>query len=163
MSELRFLADKTVGRLAKWLRLLGYDCRFINSSDVQEIIHATKEDTRILLTKNTKFVKDSDIEILFIKSDDITKQLKQIINKYSLSIQCERFLSVCSICNVPVEEIDPEKVRGIVPPYVFATRKTFRRCPQCGRVYWAGTHKTRMIDRLKETLDSERAVSSDKT
>ncbi|HPQ67819.1 MAG TPA: Mut7-C RNAse domain-containing protein [bacterium] len=160
MSERRFLADKTVGRLAKWLRLLGYDCRTLDSSDVEEILLAIKEDTRTLLTKNTKFLAIEKNEILFIKSDDITQQLKQVIMEYSLSIECERFLSVCSVCNVPVVDVETESVRGLVPPFVFATRKTFRRCPQCGRLYWAGTHKTRMIDRLKETLDSERQQSS---
>ncbi len=160
MSERRFLADKTVGRLAKWLRLLGYDCRYFDSSDVEEILLVAKEDTRILLTKNTKFLDVDEYDILFIKSDDITQQLKQIIMQYSLSIECERFLSVCSVCNVPVVDVDSDSVRGLVPPFVFATRKTFRRCPQCGRIYWAGTHKTRMIDRLKETLDSERQQSS---
>ncbi|HPM77073.1 MAG TPA: Mut7-C RNAse domain-containing protein [bacterium] len=160
MNERRFLADKTVGRLAIWLRLLGYDCRYLDSSDVNEILLLVKEDKRTLLTKNTKFLDCYEYEILFIKYDDIMQQLKQIIIDCSLSIECESFLSICSVCNVPVVDVETDSIRGLVPPFVFATRKTFRRCPQCGRIYWAGTHKTRMIDRLKETLDSERRPSS---
>lgn len=158
-----FLADRTVGRLAKWLRLLGYDCIFSDSIEKQEVLLRSKQDKRILLTRDEKLVAmaGSNVEIVLLKSNDSFEQLKYIINKYSLSIQCKSFLSTCSVCNVPLEDIAREKARGIVPPYVYRTRKTFRRCPQCHRFYWAGTHKSRMIDQLRRVLDNEPTSRSD--
>lgn len=155
MTELRFIADRTVGRLAKWLRLLGFDCKLFVNDDEQLLIETAKNERRIILTRDTRLagVLGSD-DRLFIQCDDWKSQLNQIITHYRLTIRCERFLSICSRCNRSLDNVDPEDVRGLVPPYVFATRKTFRRCPECGRIYWGGTHKNKMIERLKILLDT---------
>jgi len=156
MEELHFIADRTVGRLAKWLRLAGFDCEFWRSADLQGLIRKSNLENRYILTKNTKLPEQKGAEkVIFIKSDQALIQLKQIIKEHNLSIECEKLLSICSVCNVPVEDVSREDLRGVVPPYVFAQRRTYRRCPQCSRIYWAGTHKDRILKKLMEVLDSE--------
>jgi len=155
MTELRFVADQTLGRLAKWLRLLGFDCSFIRAKSGADIVAIAENERRIILTRDTHLARRlGQDEHLFIKHDDWRNQLNQIISHYNLSMRCERFLSICSECNQALIDVLPTEVRGLVPPYVFATRKTFRKCPTCGRIYWGGTHKKKMIERLKILLDT---------
>jgi uncharacterized protein with PIN domain len=150
MGNPRFLADKTVGRLAKWLRLLGVDCASLNDAPPVE------------LTKSTALAAAATSQDhLHVTASLLSEQLKQVVKKYGLTFECKRFLSICSVCNSPLDDVAPETVRGAVPPYVFATRRTFRRCPACGRVYWAGTHKSRMLDRLKGMLDISNGSGAD--
>ncbi|MDP8225542.1 MAG: Mut7-C RNAse domain-containing protein [Candidatus Lernaella stagnicola] len=156
-----FLADRTCGRLAKWLRLLGFDCEFASTAEIPALVQRAKRENRILLTKNSRLVPQADqISFLFLKSEITKEQLKQVLTECDLTIQCEAFLSICSICNEALDDIDKRDVRGLVPPFVYATRTTFRRCPGCGRIYWAGTHKIKMIDKLKQTLDTPKVNHS---
>ena len=155
MDAPRFVADKTVGRLAKWLRLLGFDCAFLPNATPAQLVEQVETGNLILLTKNTHLpglIQRG--RSLWIGSDHGAEQLKQVITEYGLTIECDLFLSRCSICNVSLEDLPRDAARGRVPAYVFATRQTFRNCRQCGRIYWGGTHKSRMLDRLRETLDS---------
>jgi uncharacterized protein with PIN domain len=162
MGNPRFLADKTVGRLAKWLRLLGVDCASLNDAPPVELLSRAANEGRVLLTKSTALAAAATSQDhLHVTASLLSEQLKQVVKKYGLTFECKRFLSICSVCNSPLDDVAPETVRGAVPPYVFATRRTFRRCPACGRVYWAGTHKSRMLDRLKGMLDISNGSGAD--
>jgi len=155
MGNRAFLADKTVGRLGKWLRLIGFDCIFFAESDAHLALAQARSTGRILLTKNTRVAALArDDEYVLIASDSVREQLKQVIKKYNLTIECENLFSLCSVCNRKLEDLASDQVRGLAPAFVLATRRTFRRCPECGRIYWAGTHKTRMLAWLQETLDN---------
>ena len=148
MGEPRFLADKTVGRLARWLRLLGYDCQIDRESDPDCLLAHALEEERVLLTKNSR-VGDA-AAVCQLASSDTMVQLRQVLQRFALAIDPDRMLTVCSVCDARVEALTRDQVRGLVPPYVFATQTTFSRCPQCGRMYWAGTHKERMMARLRQ-------------
>jgi uncharacterized protein with PIN domain len=162
VSNYLFLADKTVGRLAKWLRLLGFDCAFDQDSSPRDLIDHARREGRILLTKNTHLVTVLEADrCLFIEGNRWQEQLKQVIKKYDLTIESKKFLSVCSICNSPLNELTREQARGLVPPYVFAKRQVFRQCPSCARIYWGGTHKERMIRQLQEILDTQSDFGGD--
>ena len=146
----RFIADKTVGRLAKWLRLLGFDCALQREDDIERLFEQARREARIILTKSTKLPAGVNAPArLLLTSSDSMVQLRQVIGEFHLPIDDNRMLTICLVCNVPVESITREQARGLVPPYVFATQETFSRCPSCGRIYWAGTHKARMSRRLQ--------------
>jgi len=155
MREIRFLADRTVGRLAKWLRLAGFDCEFAPQANLDEFVTRGREEKRVLLSRDSALVnRVGDLTLVFLQSDHADDQLKQVITECSISICCEKILSVCPICNTPLEILPKHEARGIAPAYVFATHDTFRRCPNCRRIFWPGTHRGKIIDKLKQTLDT---------
>jgi uncharacterized protein with PIN domain len=82
--------------------------------------------------------------------DDPLLQLRELIQKRYISLNEENFFSRCLLCNVLIDEIPKEEVAGKVPDFIFYQQKTFCRCPQCGRIYWQGTHQGNMQKRVAE-------------
>lgn len=138
-----FIVDQMLGRLTKWLRLMGYDALYFNSISDRKLLKIAKEENRILLTRDTRLmerreVKNRRIEAFLIGHDSLALQLEQLGRDLHLSPQGS--LPYCTLCNVLVEPVEKEKVKEHVPPYVFETQTNFARCPSCGRLYWRGTH-----------------------
>ncbi len=158
-EEIKFLADKMLGKLAKWLRLLGYDTTYPASDKDMALIIAAQLENRILLTRDTHLIKRKDLgDFLFIKSDQVEEQLLEVIKGLKLTIPFNSNLfSRCLLCNTSTIKIDKEKVKGQVPPYVFLTQNDFVYCPSCQKYYWKGTHWQRMREKLKKLIpyDSE--------
>lgn len=138
---MKFLVTKELGKLCKWLRILGYDTKYIeveNQSSI--IINALRED-RILLTRKSNIGKHFGIKILFIKFDNLENKLKQVINTFSLQLKDEKLFSRCIECNKRLELVPgKEKIRDKVPRYVYKKHQKFMECSQCGKVYWKGSH-----------------------
>jgi len=142
----RFAVDIMLGKLAKWLRTLGFDARSMPLDDGARIDSLIAEGY-IPVTQREKF---RDIEgVIFIRGDNRFEQLKELISTLNLGIDELRPFSRCSLCNAELVRISGEAVFGAVPDYVFETVSDFRKCPECARVYWPGSHRKRMIDKLK--------------
>ena len=153
-EEIKFLADKMLGKLTKWLRILGYDTTYpISDEDITLILTARREN-RILLTRDTNLIKRKNIcDYLFIKSDQWEEQLLEVIRGLKLIIDFNlNMFSRCSLCNTPTIKIDKRKVEGLVPPYVFLTQKEFFYCPSCQKYYWKGTHWQRMKEKIEKLI-----------
>jgi len=150
MSDAKFLADEMLGRLARWLRLLGYDTLYLSPADDQQLVRRARADGRILLTRDASLAQRRNLDALLIVSDRVQEQLAQVYRQLHLSTD-NRFAR-CALCNVVLDHLDKEAARAQVPPYVFQTQSAFRRCPACQRIYWRGTHWQRM-QKLLETLD----------
>ena len=137
---IRFIVDDMLGKLAKWLRVLGYDTAYYTSiSDAHLLALATRE-KRIVLTRDTEIFKRWSVgPHLFIEHDAPKEQLRQVVQAFHLDTKSFLF-SRCLVCNEPVIAVDKEKVADKVPEYTYATQETFHQCPTCGRIYWAGTH-----------------------
>jgi len=151
--EVRFIADVNVGRLAKWLRIMGYDTLFFNDIDDGELVEISLAENRVLLTRDTNIMKrrivtSGEVRAILIVDDRAKKQLSQVIETLNLEID-SRF-SRCIACNQLLEDRDKKDVKDLVPPYVFETQQTYMQCPSCGRVYWRGTHWYRMDKELKD-------------
>jgi len=151
--EPRFIVDLNVGRLAKRLRMMGYDAVFINGLDDDELIRIALRESRILLTKDhgimrRRIVSSGKVKALLIPEGDIRKQLRQVIKAFNLESQSRPF-SRCLECNEPLHMRAKENIRDLVPPYVFSTQDSYKQCPKCGRVYWRGTHWERMHRELQ--------------
>lgn len=151
---MRFIADAMLGRLARWLRLLGYDTLYYSEIEDSTLLRIAREQKRILLTRDTSLVKVKEpVRILLIESNAPFDQLKEVVSKLNLPLplKIDRGLSSrCSICNTPIKEISKEEVRDRVPEYVFMTVQRFLSCSTCGRVYWHGTHQEKMREKLRE-------------
>ena len=140
---MKFIADVMVGRLAKYLRMTGYDVTYINNIKDDMIIEIARNEDRIILTRDRlmlerKEIKNHIIKSVYIKDDSIYMQLKQVRNELEISIK--PVLKRCIECNTVLEEIKKEHAHGKVPPYVYSTQNYFLLCKSCGRIYWRGTH-----------------------
>jgi len=144
-----FLADAALGRLATWLRLLGYDTVYARAASGAELVRRATAEGRILLTRNTELIRRRSLPPhLLVTSDDFRAQLRQVFDAYRLTA-VSAFLARCSRCNTPLERLDPAAASPWVPPYVGATQRSFARCPTCARIYWPATHVERMRRELE--------------
>ncbi len=124
-----------LGRLAKWMRLLGFDTMYYRNTNGKTIIFHGRKEGRIILTRS-KILAEKYNDAILIESEHIMDQLKQITNLADI----ESPFSRCPICNIETEEVRKETIQEKVPPYVFEIHKDFKKCPECGRVFWKGTH-----------------------
>jgi len=134
----RLLADGMLGRLARRLRLLGYDTAYERNADDLQLAHRARAEGRVLLTRDRALAARRGLRTLLIESEGLEQQLQQV--RQALGPPGDPALSRCSLCNVPLEPIPHERAADRVPPYVLRTQERFWSCPNCGRVYWAGTH-----------------------
>lgn len=148
---MKFLADGMLGRLAKWLRILGYDTAYDASADDHALVRQARAEGRILLTRDNALARRRGVEALLIHSQDVEAQVRQVLEDLNLSPG--NAFSLCPVCNIPLEHLDPPAARDRVPPYVYATQDHFQCCPQCGRVYWRGTHWANMQAQLNNLGD----------
>lgn len=151
MSERRFIADVMVGKLARWLRVLGFDAAYSNAYQDEEIIRVAQRENRVVLTRDTALARRFDAQqCLLIESGDYREQIQQVLRAFDLN-EFEVF-SRCLECNVRLQDVDKEAVFEKVPPYVYLTQDRFAACPSCHRVYWHGTHADGMLKRIRDRL-----------
>jgi hypothetical protein len=142
-----FIADEMLGRLAKWLRLLGYDTLYFKGGGDTILIDLAEQQGRIILTRDTLLIRRRRCRnYIFIRSDHWREQLIQVFLEASLNTGS--ILTICPICNYPLEPVDKESVRPLVPPYVWQTQNIYSRCNLCKRVYWSATHVYHILDEL---------------
>jgi uncharacterized protein len=145
----RFLADRTVGKLARWLRIVGYDTVYLPQLAPDGLIREAKRQGRIILTRNTRLLRhNGKPELVFLRDDRFREQLKQVVNTFPLDLLPGLF-SRCIECNRVLEEAAKNEVRERVPEYVWQTQNEFRRCPACHRLYWGATHREHALDELQ--------------
>ena len=146
-----FAVDKSLGTLAKWLRILGYDTTCEPEGSGTEFF-ARLEDYRILITRSKKIKKMGGRHpLVFIRSNLLIEQLKQVVGQIGIGPDDARPFSRCIHCNIPIGEVNKNDVYGLVPDYIWETHDEFNRCRQCKRIYWPGSHAERsreMIDNL---------------
>ena len=151
---MRFIADAMLGRLARWLRFLGYDTLYVRKGEDTPLLQIAEEEGRILLTRDTHLIKRRlPIRCLFIRSDHLVEQLKQVIEELNLEVG-EGVGTRCMQCNVPLEEVERSEVQGLVPDFVFRAHQEFYRCPACLKIFWPGSHLQRMEEVLKNLCAS---------
>jgi uncharacterized protein with PIN domain len=141
-----FAVDKMLGRLARWLRILGHDVAYGPHLSGRTLLRRARRERRLLLTRDTRLLRDPELPPhLFIASDHFREQLRQVAAAVPLGAG---FLRRCLDCNRPLEAVAREAVAARVPPYVLATQDHFERCSRCRRIYWPATHRTHMLDEL---------------
>ncbi|MFQ6117655.1 MAG: Mut7-C RNAse domain-containing protein [Candidatus Bipolaricaulia bacterium] len=131
---MKFLVDAMLGKLAKWLRILGYDTLYFRDLEDEQLIGLAEVEGRVLLTGDEELWRHG----ILISSDDWREQLRELAE--AVELDTSRVFTRCIECNVPLDRVGRAEIEGEVPPYVFATQEEFGRCPGCGRIYWKGTH-----------------------
>jgi len=133
-----------LGRLARWLRMLGYDAAVVARPPLRV---APGE---ILLTRRSNLGGREGV--FFVRHDSVRDQLRQVVQTLGLKIEPERFFTRCLDCNLPVEALGKEEAAGLVPDFTLHTAARFTRCPGCGKVFWPGSHGERAARELKGIL-----------
>ncbi len=140
-AEVRFAADATVGRLAKWLRILGYDTALYGERADGVFLLSAGREGRVALTRvRALAARQYQGRLLVVRADKLEDQLMEVFDAFGLKADPDRFFRLCLRCNEPLEAMRHEDAEGLVPVYVFENQRNFRRCPACRSVYWPGTH-----------------------
>jgi len=153
----RFIVDVNVGRLARWLRMMGYDALFINEIDDQGLVSIGLKEGRVVVTRDAQImerraVTSGRLKALLVRGDDTKAQLRQVVKAMNLDPEGREF-TLCLECNQPLVSTEREEVKDLVPPYVFQTQSRYVQCPSCHRVYWQGTHWQRMKRELETLME----------
>ena len=161
--EIKFIADNNVGKLAKWLRIIGYDTLLFKQKDDGKMIKIALKENRVILTKDTQLMKrrlvaDGKLKAMLIEQDDPKAQLQETVKILNLSSHFRPF-SLCLECNHMLIPRNKEEVENSVPPYVFKTQNQYTECPVCHRIYWQGTHWQAMVKELKNFDVLERGLA----
>ena len=148
----RFTVEKTLGKLAKWLRILGFDacsepCGSIGSK-------AAAVPGRILLTRTRRRCRElQGRPFVFIHSNDPIDQLKEVICGLDLAPRDIRPFSRCLLCNQTTEPVSKDAVRHLVPDFVWENHERFCRCRRCQKIYWSGSHTERGMVRIASLFE----------
>lgn len=154
ISAPKFIVDCNVGKLTKWLRLMGYDTQFFDGRDDFRLVAMAQAEGRVILTRDTRIVKrrvitSGRLKAVLVQSDEPGRQIHQVIEALDLDCRFKPF-TLCLECNQVLVERDRGETKDLVPPYVYQTQSQFMQCPACHRIYWRGTHWQAMTKTLKK-------------
>jgi hypothetical protein len=138
-----------LGRLARWLRTLGYDTAFDDAIADEVLVRRSLEEGRHILTRDRRLFQEWRVGGgLVLVAERPLAQVREVVSAFALE-RPRRLFTRCRVCNGVVEPVPAETVRGEVPSRVRAREDRFARCTTCGRVYWEGSH----TERMRATLD----------
>jgi uncharacterized protein with PIN domain len=159
-SDPILLADAMLGRLAVWLRLIGFDTLYAGRLPGQgagagarsdhQIAARARAEGRIVLTRDREMARRRGIRCLYVESQVLEEQLAQVIA--ALGTPCAP-TPRCPQCNEPLADISPMEARPYVPAYVWKTHARFQRCSECDKVYWPGSHWERIEKTIARVMD----------
>jgi uncharacterized protein with PIN domain len=145
-----------LGKLAKWLKILGFDAVFFSKIEDNALLEIAKRESRILLTRDTGLIERAKkAKSLFIESETWRTQVEQVLDEFDLWPDVKPN-SRCIECNVRIKDLPREKARNLVTPFVFKNADTFALCPDCGRVFWRGTHLKDMESKIDDFLKNRK-------
>ncbi|MCE9668880.1 Mut7-C ubiquitin/RNAse domain-containing protein [Myxococcus stipitatus] len=149
----RFVLDVGLGRLAGFLRMLGFDTLWRNDFEDAELARLSSTEERVVLSRDLGVLKRGEVVLgYFPRETDPAEQLVELVRRYELTSRMRPF-SRCIACNTPLTSATPHEVKDRVPEGVTERHTRFQQCPNCQRVFWAGSHHQRMqalVDHLRE-------------
>ena len=159
-EEPRFFADAMLGRLARWLRTLGYDTAYEASISDDDLVRHSVIEGRRILTRDRKLFEEWRVDGgLLVRAETTLEQLAEVADAFHLPAP-DRLFTRCRMCNGVLEPVDRERVRGRIPISIATRSQRFAECPDCARVYWEGSHTDRMRSVLARVLGPSRGSSA---
>ena len=160
-NEARFVADVMLGKLTKWLRVMGIDVIYDPDTFGAPLLQYAERSGRVVLTRDHGLLRrQGPAQRLYIESDYYHEQVRQVVQAFRLTGSIQIFTR-CLRCNTALRAIAKSLVSGRVPPYVYATQMTFKYCAICDQLYWGGTHRDNMLRQLQTILIGLPAISSE--
>jgi uncharacterized protein with PIN domain len=156
-----FIADCMLGRLAKWLKILGFDVLYFSKAEDRELVAIARREGRVLLTRDTGLIERTARRPnrLFVRSDDWKDQVVQVLDDLGLWDEV-RPNTRCLECNLLLRPLSKDRARNLVTPYVHEHASSFAICPGCDRVFWQGTHYGDMEKKIEALLERrEKAIT----
>jgi uncharacterized protein with PIN domain len=148
----RFVVDTMLGRLARWLRAMGYDTLYPGQIEDRRLLQLAVAEERILVTRDRMLARLAEPRSCLIQTERVDDQVLEAVERLALCPDDGEWLSRCLECNARLERGSREALQGLVPEHVFATHTDFMRCPGCAKIYWAGSHVDHMRERLGRLL-----------
>jgi hypothetical protein len=146
---MKFLTDSNLGKLAKWLRILGYDTTLYPGNADRNFLRKAQREGRVVLTrKKDMTARQFSGKLIIVGSDHVQEQILEVMEKLSISADASRLFSICVRCNEALVTVDKEDIAGLVPAFVYDTQSSFRRCPGCKGIFWPGTHIDNALNHL---------------
>ena len=142
MEALKFIVDVNVGKLAKKLRMMGYDALLIHDADDYDLVRISLKGERILLTRDTSIMQRRVVttggrKVLFIEDTEAPEQFRKLLQQVNLAEAAHPFTR-CIECNQLLEAKTKDEIKELVSPYVLKAQENYRQCPDCHRVDWGG-------------------------
>jgi uncharacterized protein with PIN domain len=145
----KFIADAMLGTLAKRLRLLGIDTVYLNDAHNGELKYLTRSQDRILLTRDVNLAGVLGDHAWLVTGRGVREEFLSITERLAPFGDKIIPFSRCLDCNEPLTTIQASETGGKVPPYILSSKTHFSRCSSCGKVFWEGTHRKRMVEEVK--------------
>ena len=148
----RFLADAMLGRLARWLRILGFDTAYeAHIADAEVVGRAVRED-RVILTRDRKLPDEWRVSgVYLVEAERPPEQLREVARRFRLGDRV-RIFTRCSRCNTPLRPATEDEARLHVPARILEAGQRLTHCPVCRRFYWSGSHVERMRRIIERAL-----------
>lgn len=149
---MKFICDDNLGKLAKWLRILGYDTLFSPDIEDTELVSKALKEDRVILSRDQqlKRFKSAEKNLLLLSSNQPLEQLKEVLKKLNLKPEEKNHFTRCIDCNTVLVPVPKKDVENKVPPFVFKTQEKFFYCSKCDKFYWAGTHVKNLKKKISE-------------
>ncbi len=152
-SEITFAADRMLGRLARLLRLLGYDTFYAPDVTPARLIEIARSGGRVILTRGDTTKRfPGEASLLSLRSEAAPEQLREAVERFRLDTRAGLWTR-CTLCNGVIERVDKQAVEAEVKPRVFQVYDQFFRCAGCRHVYWRGSHVERILRNLAAVLE----------
>ncbi len=155
---MKFIADGMLGKLTRWLRMLGHNVKYSNKLDDAQLMAIAKKERRILLTRDLELYQQATakgIQAFYVDGQTEAENLAKIAQRFGISLDIDMAKSRCPKCNAQVKPIPKEKVAGKVEESTYTYYNEFWECPKCGQIYWQGAHWTR----IRKTLETAKMLS----
>ena len=159
MNVLKFLTDGMLGKLTRWLRMLGYDVEYSKSLDDDQLIASAKEERRVLLTRDLKLYQRATsrgTDAFLVEGNTEDEKLAELARRFNLKLEINVATSYCPKCNARIKLVSKDEVADHVPKTTYTYYNEFWKCPRCGQIYWQGAHWKRIdatLKKARETLE----------
>lgn len=160
---MRFVLDGMLGKLTRWLRMMGHDAVYLNDAQDQDLVANAIKEERVLLTSDValcRYAVAHGAVAFLVKGRTEAERLASLANRFKLRLSVDAAESRCPTCGSELKPASKESVKGRVPETTFNVFDEFWACssPSCGKVYWQGSH----WDNIDAVLEKARKIQNKK-
>ncbi len=163
---MRFITDGMLGRLTRWLRMLGQDVKYSRSLNDEQLIKVAEAENRILLTRDLKLYQQArkrGVNTTLVEGATEAEKLASLAKQFDIKLEIDVTISRCPKCNSPIKPISKNKIMERIPEATSTYYNKFWECSGCGQIYWQGSHWKRIEKTLKEAREASEKSNKDES